>query len=89
MTDLPSRNPNPPPMFAARVERRSLWKPLFISLASSAALAFITCAGGISLSKGSGVLGSLLLYAGLFFLGVFGITILAMGIYFFIWLGRR
>lgn len=80
---------SPPAPAAENRGNSSLWRPLFISLVSSAALAFITCAGGLSLAKDTGVLGSILLYAGLCFLGVFGITILAMGIYFFIWLGRK
>lgn len=67
----------------------SAWKPLFVILFSTAALSFLTCGGALSIRNGSGRLSRFLLYAGLFFLKTFGLTLLAIVIYFFIRLFKK
>lgn len=76
-TPPPTLPPEPP-----QPEVKSAWKPLFLILLGSLGLAVTTCAGGMSVGKGPAGLGSLLLYAGLLFIGVFFVTLAAIAVYF-------
>jgi hypothetical protein len=76
--------PEPP-----QPEVKSAWKPLFLILLGSLGLAVTTCTGGLSVGKGRDGLGSLLLYAGLMFIGVFFVTLAAIVVYFFIWVIQK
>ncbi|HKN24458.1 MAG TPA: hypothetical protein VJX72_06400 [Candidatus Acidoferrum sp.] len=75
MSNFPPPSVPPPP--------RSLWKPIGLTLVASLLLGISTCAGGFAIGKG---LGSLLLYAGLMFLGLFLLTLFVAAIYFIVWL---
>ena len=86
MTGLSNDSPDPSPPPATK--RQSLWGPLIITFLSSAGLAWITCAGGFTLGKGFGSLGLFLFYAGLMFLGICGLSLIAIVVYFFVWIIR-
>ena len=83
MTPL-STDPSPAP-------KRSLWKPIGITLLGSFILAFSTCAGGFALNGGRAtkILGAFFFYAGLLFFGIFVLTSFVAVIYFIIWLVQR
>lgn len=78
MSNFPPPPVPPPP--------RSLWKPIGLTLVASLLLSISTCAGGFTIGKGPNGLGSLLLYAGVMFLGLFLLTLFVAAIYFIIWL---
>jgi hypothetical protein len=86
MTELtpypPPPQPSPPPL----KEPRSLWKPIGITLATTAFLSFSTCAGAVSMGVGSKGLSGWLLYAGVVFLGLFVLTLNVALVYFLIWI---
>ena len=82
MTPLPP-DPSPAP-------KRSLWKPIGITLLGSFILAFSTCAGGFALDgRATKTLGAFFTYAGLLFLGIFVLTSFVAVIYFIIWLVQK
>jgi hypothetical protein len=82
MAPLPP-DPSPAP-------KRSLWKPIGITLLGSFVLAFSTCAGGFALDgRATKTLGAFFIYAGLLFLGIFVLTSFVAVIYFIIWLVQK
>jgi F0F1-type ATP synthase membrane subunit a len=87
MTELTPYPPPPPPPFPPPPkEPRSLWKPIGITLATTAFLSFSTCAGAISMGVRSKGLSGWLLYAGVVFLGLFVLTLNVAMVYFLIWI---
>lgn len=78
-----------PPSAPPGSPRHSFWRPLLITLLSSGILGLITCAGGLSIGKGPGSFGTLLLYTALMCLGIFCAAALAIVVYFFIWLIQK
>jgi hypothetical protein len=68
---------------------RSLWKPIGLTLVATSLLALTTCAGGFKLGKAPDSIGPYLLYAGLFFIALFLLTLVFAVIYFIVWLVQR
>jgi len=69
--------------------RRSLWKPIGLTLLGSLCLGLSTCVGGFTVGKGPDGFGTFLLYSGLVFLGLFLLTVLFAVLYFLIWLVQK
>ena len=65
---------------------RSIWKPIGLTLVATALLALTTCAGGFKLGKAPNSIGPYLLYAGLFFVALFLVTLVFAVVYFIVWL---
>jgi hypothetical protein len=79
---IPNISPPPAP-------RRSLWKPIGLTLVATSFLALTTCAGGFKLGKAPDSIGPYLLYAGLFFIALFLLTLLFAAIYLIVWLVQK
>ena len=90
MSHLPANwSPPEPPPPPPSEEPRSLWKPIGITLVTTFVLSMCTCAGGLSIGKRPDGIGSLLLYSGLIFLGLFVLTLNVALVYFLIWIIQR